>query len=88
MDIDMKHVQFKLDIETLDYTTHDKTRLGNLFRHIETQFHSNLYLSLLSQLKKHSCGVVFTMPGREGIPLAGLCHIVFNDNSPFVSIFT
>lgn len=68
--VDYIELQRFIDIDVLDYTAYNRTRLGGIFRRLETQLRSDLYLTMLGLLKRHRYRLVFTMSERAGIPFA------------------
>ena len=57
--------------DTIDYTVYENSRLGNIFRHIETQLRSDIYLASLSFFRSRESETIFAWSERAGIPLAG-----------------
>jgi hypothetical protein len=43
--VDYVELQRRLDVRVLDYGVYNRTRLGRVFRHLETQVRSDLYLT-------------------------------------------
>jgi glycosyltransferase involved in cell wall biosynthesis len=84
--VDYLELQRFIDIDVLDYTAYNRTRLGQFFRHLETRLRSDLYLTMLGLLRKHRYRLVFAMSERVGIPFAAL-NRVFPNRKPLVSIF-
>jgi glycosyltransferase involved in cell wall biosynthesis len=60
--------------------------LGGIFRYLETQLHSDLYLTWLGWQVKKNYDLVFTMSERAGIPFASLRHLS-SQSQPFVTMF-
>jgi len=85
--VDYIELERLIDVDVLDYTAYDRTRLGAFFRYLETQLRSDLYLTMLSLLLKRGYRLVFAMSERTGIPFAVL-HRMLPDRKPFVSMFT
>jgi glycosyltransferase involved in cell wall biosynthesis len=85
--VDYLELQRFIDIDVLDYTAYNRTRLGKFFRHLETQLRSDLYFTMLGLLRKHRYRLVFAMSERVGIPFAAL-NRVFPNRKPLVSMFT
>ncbi|UCC63977.1 MAG: hypothetical protein JSV36_02640 [Anaerolineae bacterium] len=85
--VDYIELQRFIDIDVLDYTAYSHTRLGDVFRRLETQLRSDLYLTMLGLLLKRRYRVVFTMSERAGIPLSALNRILPNRKT-LVSMFT
>jgi len=84
--VDYIELQRLIDIDVLDYTAYDRTRLGKFLRHLETQVRSDLYLTMLGLLAKHRYRLVFAMSERAGIPFAGL-HRALPPRKRLVSMF-
>jgi glycosyltransferase involved in cell wall biosynthesis len=84
--VDYVELQRLLDVDVLDYSVYEYTRLGGFFRYLETQLRSDLYLTLLGLLMKRRYRLVFAMSERAGIPFAGL-HRMLPDRRPFISMF-
>lgn len=84
--VDYIELQRLLDVDVLDYTAYEHTRLGGFFRYLETQLRSDLYLTILGLLRKHNYRVVFAMSERAGIAFAGLRRML-RDTRPFVTMF-
>jgi glycosyltransferase involved in cell wall biosynthesis len=68
--VDYIELQRCLDTETLDYSSYDKNGSGKLFRRLETQLRSDIFLATLSWLKSHKYSTVFTWSERAGIPFS------------------
>lgn len=85
--VDYLELQRFIDIDVLDYTAYNHTRLGKLFRRLETQLRSDLYLTMLGLLRKRRYRLVFAMSERAGIPFAALSRVFLNQK-PLVSMFT
>lgn len=85
--VDYIELQRFIDIDVLDYTAYNRTRLGKFFRRLETQLRSDLYLTMLGLLMKRRYRLVFAMSERAGIPFAAL-NRVFPNRKPLVSMFT
>jgi glycosyltransferase involved in cell wall biosynthesis len=84
--VDYLELRRWLKTGTLNYSVYEQTRLGKLFRQLETHLRSDLYLTLISLLKRSSYQVVFAMSERAGIPYAGL-HRLLPGRKPLVSMF-
>ncbi len=85
--VDYIELQRFLDTDILDYTIYGRTRLGNFFRSIETQVHSDLYLTMLGLLRRKSYRLVFAMSERAGIPFSALNKLLPGSRH-FVAMFT
>lgn len=81
--LELKHL---LDIDVLNYTIYDKTRLGSIFRFLETQVRSDLYLTWLGWRARQKYDLVFAMSERAGIPFAWLRQ-KGSHSQPFVTMF-
>ena len=84
--VDYLELQRLIDADVLNYTAYDGTKLGRLYRYLETQIRSDLYLALWSVLIKSSYKTIFAMSERVGIPLAGV-YKAFHGDSRFVAMF-
>lgn len=84
--VDYLELQRKLDIDIINYSVYDKTRLGSLLRSIETQIHSDLYLSWLGWKVRKQYDLVFAMSERAGIPISGMRQLG-SSNQTFVTMF-
>ena len=84
--VDYIEIQKHLDVETLDYSAYNKHGIGRVFRHLETQLRSDVYLATLGwwQARKHS--VVFTWSERAGIPFSAY-HRALPMGERFVTMF-
>jgi glycosyltransferase involved in cell wall biosynthesis len=85
--VDYIELQRFIDMDVLDYTVYNRTRLGEFFRYLETQLRSDLYLTMLGLLRKHHYRLIFAMSERAGIPFAAL-NRVFPNRKLLVSMFT
>jgi len=85
--VDYIELQRFVKVDVLDYTTYSRTRLGDLFRRLETQIRSDLYLTMLGLALRHRYGLVFAMSERAGIPFSAL-NRVLPGRKPLVSMFT
>ena len=84
--VDYLELKQLLDIDVLNYSIYERTGLGSFFRFLETQLHSDLYLTWLGWRARHHYDLVFTMSERAGIPFAGLRQTDL-DTQPFVTMF-
>jgi glycosyltransferase involved in cell wall biosynthesis len=84
--VDYIELQKRLETETLDYSAYDKHGLGRVFRRLETQLRSDVYLATISwwQARQHS--VVFTWSERAGIPFSAY-HRFLPLGEKFVTMF-
>lgn len=77
---DTEHLQFprvdyieleeRLKTDTIDYSSYDRSSAGRLFRRMETQLRSDIYLATVSWLKSRRYKAIFTWSERAGIPFA------------------
>jgi glycosyltransferase involved in cell wall biosynthesis len=84
--VDYIELQRCLDAETLDYSTYDKNGAGKLFRRLETQLRSDIFLATLSWWKSPKYSTVFTWSERAGIPFSTYHRFVPSDHR-FVTMF-
>lgn len=84
--VDYLQLKKFLDIDVLNYTIYDRTHLGSIFRFLETQIHSDLYLMWLGWRARNRYDLVFAMSERAGIPFAGMRQIS-STSQPFVTMF-
>lgn len=84
--VDYIELQRLIDLDVLDYTAYNRTRLGEFFRRLETQLRSDLYLAMLGLLRRHRYCLSFAMSERAGIPFSALNH-AFPGHRPLISIF-
>ena len=84
--VDYLELKRLLDIDVLNYSLYNRTRLGEGFRFFETQIHSDLYLTWLGWRAKKKYDLVFTMSERAGIPFAGFRRLTAS-SQPFVTMF-
>lgn len=68
--VDYIELQRLLNTETLNYAAYNKEHIGEIFRYLETQLRSDMYLATLGWLKSRKHPVVFTWSERAGIPFA------------------
>lgn len=72
--------------ETIDYTVYENSHIGNIFRNIETQLRSDIYLASLSYLRSRESEIIFAWSERAGIPLAGFFQLS-RKRKKFVAMF-
>ena len=72
--------------DTIDYTVYENSHLGNIFRNIETQLRTDIYLASLSYLKSSESEIIFAWSERAGIPLAGFYQLT-PKRKKFVAMF-
>jgi glycosyltransferase involved in cell wall biosynthesis len=93
---DVKHLRFPrvdyielqrlLNIDTLDYSAYDNSFIGHLFRRLETELRSDVYMASLSWWKSRGYPVLFAWSERAGIPLAAFKRLARADYR-FVTMF-
>jgi glycosyltransferase involved in cell wall biosynthesis len=84
--VDYIELQGLLKADILDYSEYRNTFSGDLFRRVETQLRSDVYLATLSWLKSRNYPLVFTWSERAGIPFAVYKKLMQLD-SHFVNMF-
>lgn len=84
--VDYIELQRHIDTDILDYSAYDRSRLGKVFRYLETQLRSDLYLTALGLLRKRDYGLTFGMSERTGIPYSALNRLSFR-RKPFATMF-
>lgn len=84
--VDYVELEGLLGAKTIDYSAYDKTFAGGLFRWIEREIRSDIYLTGISWLKSHKFSTVFTWSERAGIPFAGFKRL-FPSDVRFVTMF-
>jgi glycosyltransferase involved in cell wall biosynthesis len=84
--VDYIELERLLDAETLDYSAYNRHYAGKLFRKLETQLRSDIYLATLSWWKSLGRPLVFAWSERAGIPLAGYKRLT-PSKGRFVSMF-
>lgn len=84
--VDYIELQRYLDSEILDYFAYEQNGVGKLFRRLETQLRSDVYLATLSWWKSHKYTTIFTWSERAGIPFSAYRRF-FPSNSRFVTMF-
>jgi glycosyltransferase involved in cell wall biosynthesis len=70
--VDYLELQRLIGADVFNYTLYHQTRLGAFFRHLETQFRSDLYLTVMGLWARRQYGVLCAMSERVGIPFAAL----------------
>jgi glycosyltransferase involved in cell wall biosynthesis len=68
--VDYIELQKSIHTKTLDYSTYNSPYTGKLFRYIDTQVRSDLYLATVSWIKSHQYQTVFAWSERAGSPIA------------------
>jgi glycosyltransferase involved in cell wall biosynthesis len=76
------HICFRQS-PVINYDVYEKTRLGKIFRKLETHLRSDLYLTLLGINALKQYNLVYTMSERAGIPMAGYKKYVRNKKHLF-----
>ena len=84
--VDYIELQRILDVETLDYSTYDRNGAGKIFRQLETQLRSDVFLATLSWLQSCRHSLVFTWSERAGIPFSAY-HRFMPSRHRFVTMF-
>jgi glycosyltransferase involved in cell wall biosynthesis len=84
--IDYLELQKKVNTDILDYSAYRNGFGGDIFRHLETQLRSDVYLATLSWLKSKNYPLVFTWSERAGIPFA-FYKQYFRSTSRFINMF-
>jgi glycosyltransferase involved in cell wall biosynthesis len=84
--VDYIELQRCLDAETLDYSAYDKNGVGKLFRRLETQLRSDIFLATLGWWRSHGHSTVFTWSERAGIPFSAY-HRFIPLGHRFVTMF-
>jgi glycosyltransferase involved in cell wall biosynthesis len=85
--VDYVELQRRIHTDVLDYSQYNRRGLGSVLRYLETQLHSDLYLTLLGWLSQRKYKSVFALSERVGIPFASL-HRALPRTRPFISMFT
>jgi glycosyltransferase involved in cell wall biosynthesis len=83
--VDYLELSRSLDVEVYNYNLYDQARLGALFRSLETQLRSDLYLTAIGLRARRQYDLVFAMSERVGIPFAAIN--ASTGRRPFVSMF-
>lgn len=68
--VDYLELQRRLDMDVIDYRLYAQSRLGAVFRRLETQLRSDPYLALLALQRRQDGQLLFALSERVGIPLA------------------
>lgn len=85
--VDYLEIQSLINADTLDYSQYRGTISGQIFRYLETQLRSDIYLATLSWLRSRKYPLVFTWSERAGIPFAFYKKILPLNNR-FITMFT
>jgi glycosyltransferase involved in cell wall biosynthesis len=84
--VDYIELQHLLNADTMDYSCYDQNVVGKVFRSLETQWRSDLYLAALSWLRSSKYDRVFAWSERAGIPLAAYKRLA-GSNNQLVAMF-
>jgi glycosyltransferase involved in cell wall biosynthesis len=84
--VDYIELQHLLDVETIDYSAYNKSCVGRIFRHLETQLRSDVYIAMIGWRKGRNIPVVFTWSERAGLPYA-LYRRFSHPQNRFVTMF-
>ena len=84
--VDYIELQRLLNLETIDYSAYDAGYAGKIFRHLETQLRSDIYIAMLGWWKSRNHQLVFAWSERAGIPLAAYKRLS-RSNNRFVTMF-
>ena len=84
--VDYIELQHLLNVETIDYSAYNRSFAGKIFRHLETQLRSDVYIAMIGWWKSRDLPVVFTWSERAGLPFA--LYRKFNgSHNRFVTMF-
>jgi glycosyltransferase involved in cell wall biosynthesis len=84
--VDYVELQKLINVDTLDYSEYQSKFSGEVFRRIETQIRSDVYLATLGWLKSKHYPLVFTWSERAGIPFAFYKQYL-QANTRFINMF-
>lgn len=84
--VDYLELKRQIDLDFINYNTYDESLSGDMLRALETVLRSDVYLALLTALKKRRYKVIFTMSERAGIPFAAMNQIL-PDRKCLISMF-
>jgi glycosyltransferase involved in cell wall biosynthesis len=84
--VDYVELQRLLNADTIDYSAYDQTFAGSLFRRVEREIRSDIYLTAISWRKSRAYSTVFTWSERAGIPFSGFRRLL-PSNVRFVTMF-
>jgi glycosyltransferase involved in cell wall biosynthesis len=84
--VDYVELQKLINVDTLDYSEYRSKISGEVFRRLETQIRSDVYLATLGWLKSKRYPLVFTWSERAGIPFAFYKQYL-QLNSRFINMF-
>jgi glycosyltransferase involved in cell wall biosynthesis len=84
--VDYIELQHLLDIETIDYSAYNDSFAGKIFRRLETQLRSDVYMAFIGWWQSRQHSSTFAWSERAGIPLAALNRIA-EPNNRFITMF-
>lgn len=84
--VDYIELQRYLDAEILDYSAYNQNRAGKLFRRMEIQLRSDVFLATISWWRSNGHYTIFTWSERAGIPFSAYQRF-FPSGSRFVTMF-
>ncbi len=84
--VDYIELQRLLPTDILNYSSYEKDGVGELFRRLETQLRTDIYLATLGWHKSRAHDLVFTWSERAGIPFAIYKRYLSSDHC-FVTMF-
>ena len=84
--VDYIELQRLLNVETIDYSAYDMNFIGQIFRRLERELRSDIYMASLSWWKSRQHPVLFAWSERVGIPLAAYTRLTRSDYR-FVTMF-
>ena len=84
--VDYIELQRILNVETIDYSAYNRSEAGRIFRRLETQLRSDVYIAMLAWWKGRNLPLVFTWSERAGIPFALYKRFIHSSNR-FVTMF-
>jgi glycosyltransferase involved in cell wall biosynthesis len=84
--VDYIELQHLLNVETIDYSAYNQDYTGRLFRRLETQLRSDIYIAMIGWWKGRDFPLVFAWSERAGIPFA-LYRKFIPFKNRFVSMF-
>lgn len=85
--VDYVELQRLLNANTIDYSAYNQQHMGGLFRYLETQLRSDVYLATMSWLQSRKHSLVFAWSERAGIPFAAYKRAL-GAKSRFATMFT
>jgi glycosyltransferase involved in cell wall biosynthesis len=84
--VDYLELERQINADTVDYSAYDQTVAGGLFRRVEREIRSDIYLTAIGWKKSREYSTVFTWSERAGIPYAGFKRLL-PSNVRFVTMF-